>query len=70
VTTNGGQLGKVAGRPPAFASWFTPEPGDHSDHIHCGGIEELLEVRARYAKVSTPAEINAPDPLWSWIWTP
>jgi hypothetical protein len=31
--------------------------------MHRGGIEELLEVRAREAKVSTPAEVNAPDPL-------
>jgi hypothetical protein len=42
----GCQLSKVAGLPPAFAEWFTPEPGDHSDHIHRGGIEELLEVSA------------------------
>jgi hypothetical protein len=31
--------------------------------MHRGGIEELLEVRARSAKVSTPAEVKAPDPL-------
>jgi hypothetical protein len=31
--------------------------------MHRGGREELLEVRAREAKVSTPAAINAPDPL-------
>ena len=42
----GCQLSKVAGLPPAFAEWFIPEPGDHSDHIHRGGIEELLEVSA------------------------
>jgi hypothetical protein len=59
----GCQLGKVAWPPPAFAQWFTPEPGDHSDHIHRGGIEELLEVRARQANIPTPAEIKAPDPL-------
>jgi hypothetical protein len=31
--------------------------------MHGGGIEQLLEVRAREADVPTPAEIEAPDPL-------
>ena len=31
--------------------------------MHRGGSEELLEVRAREAKVSTPTSIKAPDPL-------
>jgi hypothetical protein len=53
----------VAGLPPTFAQWFTPVPGDHPDHIHGGGIEELLEVRACEPKVSTPAEIKAPRAL-------
>ena len=26
-------------------------------------VQELLEVRARQAKIPTPAEIKAPDPL-------
>jgi hypothetical protein len=59
----GGQLGKVAGRPPALAQRPAPEPGDHPDHMHGGCRRELLEVRARQAKVSTPAEVKVPDPL-------
>jgi hypothetical protein len=59
----GCQLGKVAGLPPTLAQRLAPAPGDHPDHIHRGGSEELLEVRARQAKVATPAELNAPDPL-------
>jgi hypothetical protein len=59
----GCQLGQVAGLPPAFASWCTPAPGAHADHMHRGGIEARLEVRARSATGSTPAAINAPDPL-------
>jgi hypothetical protein len=59
----GGQLGKVAGLPPALAQRPAPEPGDHPDHMHGGCRQELLEVRSRQAKVSTPAEIKAPDPL-------
>ena len=31
--------------------------------MHGGGIQELLEVRARQADVPTPAQINAPAPL-------
>jgi hypothetical protein len=59
----GGQLGRVARRPPTLSQRFTPKPGDYPHHIHCRGCEDLLEVRAREAKVATPAEINAPVPL-------
>jgi hypothetical protein len=53
----------VAELPPALAQSLAPEPGDHPDHMHgCRG-QELLEVRARQAKIPTPAEINASDPL-------
>jgi hypothetical protein len=47
---------------PTLAEGCTPEPGDDSDHMHGGGMQERLEVRARPADVSTPAPINAPDP--------
>jgi hypothetical protein len=58
----GCQLGQVAGLPPALAHSLAPEPGDHPDHMHgCRG-QERLEVRARQAKIPTPAEINASDP--------
>ena len=59
----GRRLGKVAGLPPAFSSWFTPEPGDYSDHIHGGGIEELLEMRACQSLVPTLTEGKAPGAL-------
>jgi hypothetical protein len=48
---------------PTPAEGFTPEPGDHPDHIHGLRRQELLEVRARHAKIPTPAQIKAPDPL-------
>jgi hypothetical protein len=35
--------------------------GDHPDHIHGGGIEELLEECACQANIPTPAEIKTPD---------
>jgi hypothetical protein len=59
----GCQLGQVAGLPPAFAQRLTPEPIDHPDDMHGCRREELLEVRAREAKVPTLAEIKASDPL-------
>jgi hypothetical protein len=37
----------MAGLPLALAQGFTPEPGDHPDDIHGGGIQELLEVCLR-----------------------
>jgi hypothetical protein len=49
--------------PPALTEGVTPSPGDHLDHIHGGGVEELLEVRTCQADGPTPAEIEAPDPL-------
>ena len=45
--------------PPALPQGLTAEPSDHPDDIHRGGREELLEVRARSAKVPTPAQIEA-----------
>jgi hypothetical protein len=56
-------LGKVARLPPTLPQRFTPEPGDHPDHIHGRRRQELLEVRARQPHVPTPAQIKAPDPL-------
>ena len=53
----------MAGLPSAFTQRLAPEPGNHPDHRHGCCRQELLEVRAREAKVSTLAEINAPDPL-------
>jgi hypothetical protein len=53
----------MAWLPPALARGFAPEPSDYPPHIHGGGIEPLLEVRAREADVPTPAEVEAPDPL-------
>jgi hypothetical protein len=55
-------LGEGAGLPPAFASWFTPEPGDHPGHIHGGRRQELLEGCARQPQVPAPAAINTADP--------
>jgi hypothetical protein len=59
----GCQLGQGVGLPPAFTQRLAPEPGHHPHHMHGRCRQELLEVRARQAKVSTLAEINAPDPL-------
>ena len=59
----GCQLGKVAGRPPAFAQRLAPQPGDDPDHVHGSRRQERLEVCARQPQVPTPAEIEAPDPL-------
>jgi hypothetical protein len=59
----GCQLRKVAGLPPAFAQRLAPEPGDHPDDIHGWRRQEVLEVRARYATVPTPAQIEAPRAL-------
>ena len=59
----GCQAGKVSWLPPAFPQGLTSEPGDHPHHIHGGGIQELLEVRARQPKVPTLTEIKAPDAL-------
>jgi hypothetical protein len=58
-----GQLGKVARLPPTLTQRLAPEPGDHANHIHGRGGEELLEVRAREADVTTLTEIKAPDAL-------
>jgi hypothetical protein len=59
----GRQLGQVAGLPPALAQGLTSQPRDHPYHMHGGGIQQLLEVRARQAQVPTPTEINAPNAL-------
>jgi hypothetical protein len=53
------QLGKIAGLPPAAAQSLAPEPGDHPEDIHSGRREEVLEVRACQAQISTPAQIEA-----------
>jgi len=53
----------VAGLPPALPQGLTSEPGDHPHDIDCGGIEQLLEVRACQPKVPTPAQVKAPDAL-------
>jgi hypothetical protein len=48
---------------PALAQGFTQALGDHPDHIHGRRCQELLEVRAHQAKVSTPAEIKSAHAL-------
>jgi hypothetical protein len=47
----------------ALTSGDTPSPGHHPDHRHGGGIEAWLAVWARHAKMPSPAEIKASDPL-------
>src|SRR5216683_4753055 len=59
----GRKSGKVSRLPPPFPQGFISEPGDHPHDIHRGGIEQLLEVRAREAEVATLAQIKAPDAL-------
>src|SRR5919109_2563704 len=59
----GCQAGKMSRLPLPLAQWFTPEPGDHPDHSHGRRRQELLEVCARQAQISTLAEIKASDPL-------
>src|SRR5262245_65843226 len=54
---------KVSRLPPALAERCLLEPGDHPYDIHRGGIEQLLEVRARQAAVATLAQSKAPDAL-------
>ena len=49
----------MAGLPSAFAQRRAPEPGDHPDDLIARRREEVLEVRARQAKVPTPAQIEA-----------
>jgi hypothetical protein len=53
----------VARLPPTLAQRLAPEPGDHPNDIHCRGGEELLEGRAREAKIPTLAKIKASYPL-------
>jgi hypothetical protein len=55
----GGQLGQVAGLPPALAQRLAPEPGDDLDHIHGRRRQELLEVRPCQPDVATAAQIKA-----------
>lgn len=53
----------MAGRPPALAQRFAPQPGDRPDHSHgCRG-QELLEVCACEPQRPTPTEINISYPL-------
>jgi len=58
-----GQLGKVARLPPTLPQGFTPEPGEHPNHVHGRGDEDLLEVRACSADVATLTPTKAPDTL-------
>jgi len=53
----------VAGRPPAFAEWLTPKPGNHPHEIHGRCRERLLEVRTGQSNVPTPAQLEAPRAL-------
>src|SRR5215831_3332090 len=57
------KLGEVVWFPLTLPQGLAPEPSDHPHHIHGGGSEQLLEVRAREADGPTSAEIEAPDPL-------
>src|SRR5215831_2756761 len=59
----GRKLGKASWLLPTLPQGLAPEPCDHPHHIHGGGREQVLEVRAREADGPTPAEIEAPDPL-------
>ena len=54
---------KVSRLSSAFAYRFALEPGDHPHDIHGCGCEELLEVRAREAEITTLPEIKASDAL-------
>src|SRR5438105_6812852 len=57
------QSRKVSRRSPAFASRFTLEPGDHPHEMHRRRSEQVLEVGAHQAAVTTLAQIKAPDAL-------
>ena len=59
----GREPGKMSWFPPTLAQWFTPEPGDHPDHMHGGGIQQLLEMRACQPQVPTLTEVKAPGAL-------
>src|ERR687887_217981 len=54
---------KVSRFSPAFAYGFTLEPGDHPREIHRRSSEQVLEVGAHQAAVTTLAQIKAPDAL-------
>src|SRR5215470_4901230 len=57
------QSRKVARRSPAFADRFTLEPGAHPHEIHRRSSEQVLEVGAHQAAITTLAQIKAPDAL-------
>src|SRR2546429_3110010 len=57
------QSRKVSRLSPAFAYGFTLEPGDHPHEIHRRSSEQVLEVGAHQAAVTTLAQIKAPDAL-------
>src|SRR5712691_1764902 len=59
----GRESGKMSGFPPAFPQGLTPKPGDHPDHIHRRGCQEVLEVRASQADIATLAELEPAYPL-------
>src|SRR5262249_28242628 len=54
---------KVSRLPPALAERFALEPGDHPHEIHRRRSEQVLEVGAHQAAVTTLAQIKAPDAL-------
>src|SRR2546429_7929838 len=57
------QSRKVSRLSPAFAYGFTLEPGDHPHEMHRRSSEQVLEVGAHQAAVTTLAQIKAPDAL-------
>ena len=59
----GREPGKMSELPPAFPQGLTPKPGDHPDHIHGGGSEQMLEMRPCQPNVPTLPESKAPDAL-------
>jgi hypothetical protein len=59
----GCKLGKVSWFSLTLPQGLAPEPSDDSHHIHGGGIEELLEMRACQPQVPTLTEVKAPGAL-------
>ena len=57
------QLGQVPRFPLSLSHGLTSKPSDQPDHIHRGGREQLLEVRARQPDVATAAQSKAPRAL-------
>ena len=57
------QSRKISRLSPAFAYGFTLEPGDHPHEIHRRRSEQVLEVGAHQAAVTTLAQIKPLDAL-------